>query len=124
MKILVTGAAGYIGSVVTEQLVDHGYDVVALDNLRYGHRAAVDPRAQFIKADLFDGLSVRRLLVDHPVDAVIHLAAEALIEESMRDPGRFFLCNVSGGLNLLEAMATAGIRKMIFSSTAAVYGEP
>ncbi len=124
MKILVTGAAGYIGSVVTEQLVEEGHQVVALDNLRHGHRAAVDPQAQFVHGDLVDGQWLHAFLAASPVDAVVHLAAEALIDVSMRDPGLFYRCNVTGGLNLLEAMVAAGVKRIVFSSTAAVYGEP
>ena len=124
MKVLVTGAAGYIGSVVTEQLVGHDYEVFALDNLRHGHRAAVHPRAHFWQGDLLNGEWLTSLLAANPVDAVVHLAAEALIDESMRDPGRFFRANICGGLNLLGAMAAADVRRLVFSSTAAVYGEP
>jgi UDP-glucose 4-epimerase len=124
LKVLVTGAAGYIGSVVTEQLVDHGYEVLALDNLQNGHRAAVHPGASFAHGDLLDARWLTSLIAMNPVDAVVHLAAEALIDESVRNPGRFFLCNVSGGLNLLRAMVAAGVTRMVFSSTAAVYGEP
>lgn len=124
MKLLVTGAAGYIGSVVTEQFVARGDTVVALDNLQHGHRAAVDARAEFVRGDLLDGAWLAAYMADHPVDAVVHLAAEALIDESLRDPGRFFRANVTGGLNLLDAMVAAGVRRIIFSSTAAVYGEP
>lgn len=122
MKILVTGAAGFIGSVVTEQLIAGGDEVIALDNLQSGHRAAVHPEALFVMGDLCHGDWLREFMVAHPVDAVIHLAAEALIDE--RDPGRFYRVNVCGGLNLLEAMAAAGVTRLIFSSTAAVYGEP
>ncbi|HEX5501556.1 MAG TPA: UDP-glucose 4-epimerase GalE [Thermomicrobiales bacterium] len=122
MRVLVTGAAGYIGSVVAEQLVARGDEVVALDNLQSGHRAAVHPDARFVRADVLDGEGLKRLLAAERVDAVVHLAAEALIDD--RDPGRFFRVNVSGGLNLLEAMVAAGVGRLIFSSTAAVYGEP
>lgn len=124
MKVLVTGAAGYIGSVVTELLVEQGYEVVALDNLQHGHRAAVHPEAPFVQGDLLDGEGLKSFLAANPVDAVVHLAAEALIDESMRDPGRFFRANVCGGLNLLEAMIATGVERIVFSSTAAVYGEP
>jgi UDP-glucose 4-epimerase len=124
MRILVTGAAGYIGSVVTEQLVEQGHQVFALDNLVNGHRAAVHPSATFAQVDLLDADGLVTLLRKHPVDAVVHLAAEALIDVSMRDPGLFFRVNVVGGLNLLDAMIAAGVQRMVFSSTAAVYGEP
>ncbi len=122
MKILVTGAAGFIGSVVTEQLIEGGGEVVALDNLQSGHRAAVHSGARFVEGDLCDGDWLRGVLTAHPVDAVVHLAAEALIDD--RDPGRFYRVNVCGGLNLLEGMAAARVTRLIFSSTAAVYGEP
>jgi UDP-glucose 4-epimerase len=124
MQILVTGAAGYIGSVVTERLIDAGLDVLALDNLQHGHRDAIDPAATFAQGDLLDREWLHALVRDARPDAVVHLAAEALIDESVRDPGRFFRVNVTGGLNLLDAMAAAGVRRIIFSSTAAVYGEP
>jgi UDP-glucose 4-epimerase len=123
LKILVTGAAGYIGSVVTEQLVEQGNQVVALDNLKNGHRGAVHPGAEFVQGDLLDASWLRSYLMGQPVDAVVHLAAEALVDVSMRDPGLFFRVNVTGGLNLLDAMIAAGVKRMVFSSTAAVYGE-
>jgi UDP-glucose 4-epimerase len=124
LRVLVTGAAGYIGSVVTEQLVEQGHEVVALDNLQKGHKAAVHPRARFVQGDLADSEWLRSFLAANLVDAVAHLAAEALIDESVRDPGRFFRANVCGGLNLLEAMVAADVKRLVFSSTAAVYGEP
>ena len=124
MKVLVTGAAGYIGSVVTEQLVEQGHQVRALDHLKNGHRAAVHPAAVFTQLDLLDADALTAFLRADPVDAVVHLAAEALIDVSMRDPGLFYRVNVVGGLNLLDAMIAAGVKRMVFSSTAAVYGEP
>jgi len=124
MRILVTGAAGYIGSIVTELLIDQGYDVIALDNLSHGHRDAVHPNAEFVQGDLLDDEWLKIFLKNKKMDAVVHLAAEALIDESLRDPGRFFKANVSGGINLLEAMAKADVKQIVFSSTAAVYGEP
>lgn len=124
MNILVTGAAGYIGSVVTEVLCDHGHAVTAWDNLINGHRDAVDVRARFECVDLLDAAKVDAgMRVLHP-DAVVHLAAEALIEESMRDPGRFYRSNLVGGIHLLDAMIASGSRRLVFSSTAAVYGQP
>src|SRR5579871_4720892 len=124
MKILVTGAAGYIGSVVTELLIEQGNQIVALDNLAHGHRAAVHPDAQFVSTDLLDAEGLKRLLQEEAVDAVVHLAAEALIDESIRDPGRFFRANAVGGVYLLDAMIAAGVKRIVFSSTAAVYGQP
>ena len=124
MKILVTGAAGYVGSIVTEHLIKQGHAVVALDSLKHGHRAAVDPAAVFVQGDLLNEMWLRSFVVSTPLDAVVHLAAEALIDESIRDPGRFFRANVCGGLNLLDAMVAAKVKRLVFSSTAAVYGAP
>jgi UDP-glucose 4-epimerase len=97
---------------------------VALDNLGHGHLDAVHPDARFVQGDLLDRTWLFEEVRRSAVDAVVHLAAEALIDESVRDPGTFFRVNVTGGLNLLDAMAAAGVRRLIFSSTAAVYGEP
>jgi UDP-glucose 4-epimerase len=124
MKVLVTGAAGYIGSVVTEQLIDQGNQVIALDSLVNGHRAAIHPAAEFVKLDLLDADGLDALFKNRPIDAVVHLAAEALIDVSMRDPGLFYRINLVGGMYLLDAMIHAGVKRMIFSSTAATYGEP
>ena len=124
MRLLVTGAAGYIGSVVTERLVEDGHAVTAVDNLQHGHRDAVHPSATFVAGDLLDREWLATIVRNGRYDAVVHLAAEALIDESVRDPGLFFRVNVTGGLNLLDAMAAAGVRRLVFSSTAAVYGEP
>ena len=124
MNILVTGGAGYIGSVVTERLVEDGHAVAVLDDLRHGHEDAVHPDAIFVRGDLLDRDWLRRQFRDAQYDAVVHLAAEALIDESLRDPGRFFSVNVTGGLNLLDAMVESGVGRLVFSSTAAVYGEP
>jgi UDP-glucose 4-epimerase len=124
MKIFVTGAAGYIGSVVTERLVEQGHAVVAFDNLSHGFRDAVHPGAEFVEGDLLDRDALIATIRAGRFDAVVHLAAEALIDASIRDPGLFFRANTIGGLNLLDAMAAAGVPRMVFSSTAAVYGEP
>jgi UDP-glucose 4-epimerase len=124
MRVLVTGAAGFIGSVVTQQLLESGHQVVAIDSLQHGHRAAVLPPAEFIQGDLLDADWLKSVLSSNSFDAVVHLAAEALIDESIRNPGLFFRVNVTGGLNLLDAMVGAGVKRLIFSSTAAVYGEP
>ncbi len=124
MRVFVTGGAGYIGSVVTERLIESGHEAVVFDNLQSGNRGAVHPEARFIQGDLLDAEGLKRAVEESKAEAVIHLAAEALIDESVRNPGRFFSVNVTGGLNLLEAMRACGIDKMVFSSTAAVYGEP
>jgi UDP-glucose 4-epimerase len=124
MRVVVTGAAGYVGSVVAELLCDRGHEVVVWDSLINGHRAAVDARARFEPVDLRDAAAVRSGLLQHRPDAVVHLAAEALIDVSMRDPGLFYRANLVGGLNLLDAMVEARVLRMVFSSTAATYGQP
>ncbi len=124
MKILVTGAAGYIGSVVTELLIGQGHSIVALDSLSYGHRAAVHPAAKFVQVDLLDAQGLKAVFEAEKFDAVVHLAARALIDESIRNPGIFFQVNVTGGINLLEAMIATDVKRIVFSSTAATYGQP
>lgn len=124
MKILVTGAAGYIGSVCTETLLERGHSVIALDNLSEGHKEAVDPRALFCRVDLHDADSLNAVFRAHKIDAVMHFAAVCLVEESVREPGKYYRANVAGGINLLDAMLRHNVKKIIFSSTAATYGEP
>ena len=124
MKVLVTGGAGYIGSVVTEELLNDGHEVLVYDNLIKGHRSAVDVRAQFIEADLIDGGALRQALKDHSIEAVIHMAAYSLVGESVEQPAKYFANNVVAGLNLIDAMRDCRVRKLVFSSTAATYGEP
>ena len=124
MRILVTGGAGYIGSVATELLLDRGHQVVVFDNLIKGHRGAVDPRAHFVEGDLADQALLEETLREHGVNAVMHFAAHSLVGESMEDPGKYFANNVCTGLTLAEAMTRTGIRMLVFSSTAATYGMP
>ena len=124
MKVIVTGGAGFIGSVVAELLCDAGHTVTVWDNLVNGHRAAVDARAQFQPVNLQDPVVVREQMAACCPDAVVHLAAEALVDVSMRDPGRFYRANLVGGIHLLDAMVEAGVRRLVFSSTAATYGQP
>ena len=124
MSILVTGAAGYIGSICTEVLMARGMNVVALDNLQEGHRAAIPPGAVFCHADLADRLQIEDVFSQHEIDAVMHFAGEALVAKSVREPSTFYAANVACGVNLLDAMVRHGVRKFIFSSTAATYGEP
>jgi UDP-glucose 4-epimerase len=124
MRILVTGGAGYIGSVITEELVADGHDVVVFDNLAKGHRDAVVEGAAFLQGDVLDGEALRRSLREHRVEAVVHLAADSLVGQSVSEPSRYYRTNVGGGLSLLDAMRAEGVNQLVFSSTAAVYGEP
>jgi UDP-glucose 4-epimerase len=123
MKLLVTGGAGYIGSVVSRQLLEHGHEVVVLDNLRQGHREAVAPGAELVVADLLDEQALGATL-GQGFDAVLHFAALALVGESGTNPERYYRTNVGGTLNLIEAMRAADVRRLVFSSTCAVYGQP
>ncbi|MHB8637148.1 MAG: UDP-glucose 4-epimerase GalE [Fimbriimonadaceae bacterium] len=124
MNVLVTGGASYIGSVVTEILVERGGEVCVLDNLVTGFRDAVDKRAEFVELDLLDRNGMLKLFHDRRFDAVVHLAAEASIAASLTDPGRYFRPNVIGGLNLLDAMVETKVGRIVFSSTAAIFGQP
>jgi UDP-glucose 4-epimerase len=124
MKILVTGGAGYIGSIVTEELLNDGHEVTVYDSLYKGHRSAIDPRARFEQADLADAESLRQVLKDDRIEAVIHLAADSLVGESVEHPGKYYRNNVVAGLGLLDAMRGCKVRRLVFSSTAATYGEP
>ena len=124
MKILVTGGAGYIGSVCAELLLDEGHTVAVFDNLSEGHRAALDPRARFMQGDLHDRHSIELALSAQKPDAVMHFAANALVGESMQNPSKYFRNNIGNGLNLLDAMVSGGVGKIIFSSTCAIFGPP
>ena len=124
MRVLVTGGAGYIGSVVTEELIAGGHEAVVYDDLSKGHRGAVAPVAAFVRGDLADGETLRRALSEHAAEAVIHMAASSLVGESVTDPAKYYRNNVAAGLSLLEAMRACGVTRLVFSSTAAVYGEP
>ena len=124
MRILVTGGAGYIGSVTTDVLVERGHEVTVFDNLSRGHRDAVSPRAAFVEGDLLDNALVLATLKEQRIEAVIHIAGDALVGESMENPARYYRTNLVAGLSLLEAMRDAGVRPIVFSSTCAVYGVP
>jgi len=124
MKVLVTGGAGYIGSVATEMLLDANHEVAVFDNLERGHIQAIDPRATFIKGDLRDRQSIQDAVGKARPDAVMHFAAYALVPESMERPEIYFRNNVVGGINLAEAMLDHGVRRIVFSSTCATYGQP
>src|SRR5437870_4663470 len=122
MRVLVTGGAGYIGSGVVEELLASGHTAVVYDNLYKGHRDAVHPQAEFVHADLLDSGPLREALSG--VDAVVHLAAHSLVGESVQEPARYYRNNVVAGIALADAMREHGVRRLVFSSTAAVYGEP
>jgi UDP-glucose 4-epimerase len=124
VNVLVTGGAGYIGSVVAERLVDAGHTTIVLDNLERGHREAVPREAELLVADLRDADELRLALGERSIDMVVHLAASSLVGESMQHPGRYFGNNLGGGVNLLEAALARGARGFVFSSSAATYGDP
>src|SRR5438309_11840214 len=124
MNILVTGGAGYIGSVVTEELIDAKHRAVVYDDLSYGHCEAVHPAAEFIEGDLLDAELLRRVLKEHSIDAVMHMAAYALVGESVAHPAKYYQNNFVGGLSLLNAMRDCDVKRLVFSSTCATYGEP
>ena len=124
MKILVTGGAGYIGSICVEYLINAGHTVTIFDNLTEGHRAAVDPRATLITGDLQERCDIETALQNVRPDAVMHFAANALVGESMTNPSKYFRNNVYGGINLLDAMHAAGCKRLVFSSTCATFGVP
>ena len=124
MRVLVTGGAGYIGSVVAEELINNGHEVVVYDNLQKGHRAAVNRKATFVEADLLDGETLGRTIRGNAIEAVVHMAAYALVGESVQQPAEYYRNNVIGGVTLLSVMRDNGIKRIVFSSSAAVYGEP
>ncbi|HJP94080.1 MAG TPA: UDP-glucose 4-epimerase GalE [Pyrinomonadaceae bacterium] len=124
MRVLVTGGAGYIGSVVTEQLVNDGNLVVVYDSLYKGHREAIVSGAEFVQGDLLDGERLRQTLNENRIEAVIHMAADSLVGESVQKPAKYYKNNLIAGLALLDAMRESGVNRIVFSSTAAVYGEP
>jgi UDP-glucose 4-epimerase len=123
-EILVTGGAGYVGSVCCAQLLERGHRVTVVDDLSTGHPQAVPPGAVLRCADIGDRSAMRVVLSERDFDTVFHFAAKALIAESVADPGGFFSSNIGGGLTLLEAVRAAGVRRFVFSSSAAVYGNP
>jgi len=123
MHILVTGGAGYIGSHTVLELVKRGHRLVVLDNLSTGHRAAVRG-VELVQGDTSDTVLLKELFGKHKIEAVVHFAASSLVGESMRQPAGYYHNNVVKGLALLDAMAESGVSLLVFSSTAAVYGEP
>lgn len=123
MHILVTGGAGYIGSVIVEELVTAGHHVIVYDNLVKGHLEAIHPEATFVRANLAERDHLLRALETEQIEAVIHLAAFSLVGESVAHPERYFENNVSGSLAVLNSLVQAGVKRFVFSSTAALYGE-
>jgi UDP-glucose 4-epimerase len=123
VKVLVTGEAGYVGSHAVALLLRHGHEVVVYDDLSRGHAGAV-PAEILIRGELADGTGLAALLAERQIDAVMHFAAFALVAESVADPALYYRNNVVGTLSLLEAMRFAGVHRVVFSSTCAIYGEP
>jgi len=124
MHIFVTGGAGYIGSICVEELLNAGYKVTVFDSLVEGHKSAIDPRATFVKGDLGDRDFIHKAMAKAKPDAVMHFAAFALVGESMTNPSKYFINNLANGINLIDAMVAAGVKKLVFSSTCATYGIP
>lgn len=124
MNILVLGGAGYIGSHAVYQLIEQQHDVIVIDNLTTGHRAAVHPDAQFYQGDIRDLSFLRDVFQHEEIDAVVHFAANSLVGESMEEPLKYFDNNVYGTQVLLQAMQEFSVKKIVFSSSAATYGEP
>jgi UDP-glucose 4-epimerase len=124
MRVMVTGGAGYIGSVVAAELVDRGHEVVVYDNLSKGHAGAVPPAATLVTADLLQTEMLHQTMGSRRVEAVVHMAASSLVGESVVSPAAYYRNNVVAGLQLLDAMRANDVRLIVFSSTAAVYGEP
>jgi len=123
-RVLVTGGAGYVGSVCSEELLRQGYEVTVVDDLSTGHRHAVPEGAEFHEMSIGDSQRMREVLAVKPCDAVFHFAAKALIPESVTNPAAFYHVNVVAATALIDAVRDAGIKRFVFSSTAAVYGNP
>lgn len=124
MKILVTGGAGYIGSHMIRLLMENGYEVVVFDNLKGGHRDSLPKNCPLVVGDLFDSALLEKTLKEEGISAVMHFAGLISMEESVKDPHKYFKNNAFGALSLFDAMLKSGVKKLIFSSTAGVYGNP
>ena len=122
--ILVTGGAGYVGSVTAQLLRARGERVVILDNLERGHRASVPPDVPFYEGSIGDRHLVARIAREHDLEACLHFAALAYVGESVLEPARYFMNNVEQGIALLDSLLKANVRRVVFSSTCATYGEP
>src|SRR5215475_9199423 len=123
-NILVTGGAGYVGSVCSAELLRFGHSLVVVDDLSTGFREAVPREAVFYRENIGDLRAMRTIFSENRIDAVFHFAAKALVPESVTNPGIFFEQNVAWGIAFLEAVRAAGVKKFVFSSSAAVYGQP
>jgi UDP-glucose 4-epimerase len=124
LRILVVGGAGYVGSISVEAFVEAGHDVIAFDDISTGHTASVLKPARLVRGTIQDRARLMSLLRAEKIDAVLHCAAKSLVGESMADPALYYRHNVTGGVAMLEAMRDAGVTRLVYSSTAAVYGEP
>src|SRR5215203_4148961 len=124
MNILVTGGAGYIGSVVVEECISAGHKTFVIDNLEKGHREMVHPDAKFFEGDFGDATLMERIFREESIDTVVHMAAYSLVGESVDHPGKYYQNNVINGMSLLNTMVACGVQNIVFSSTAATYGEP
>ena len=124
MAILVTGGAGYIGSVTVELLRQRGHEVVVVDNMHYGHREAVDPSCPFYEGNAGDADLITRLVAEHNIDACVHFAAYAYVGESVQDPAKYYENNTMQTSSLLNALNRSGVKRFVFSSTCATYGDP
>src|SRR5260370_19175942 len=124
MAILVTGGAGYIGSVVADLLHSRGEQVVVLDNLSRGHRQAIPSDVPFYPGDIGDRQLLGRIAGKHDLDACLHFAAFAYVGESVSDPGLYFQNNLQQGIALIDELKQAGVRRIVFSSSCTTYGEP
>lgn len=124
MKILVTGGAGYIGSVTAEKLIESGHEIFILDNLSEGHIGAIPPGSRFIEADILNTKELRQIFSTNKFDAVVHFAANCYVDESVENPGKYYKNNVFGSINILEEAVKSSVEKFVFSSTCSTYGIP
>src|SRR4051794_17749712 len=123
-RVLVSGGAGYIGSHAVRKLLESGHEVVVVDNLSHGFKEAVDSRAVFQQASVQDSETIKSLIERHQIDSVLHFAAYIEVGESVSDPFKYYENNFSHAINFIRSCVRAGVRRFVFSSTAAVYGQP